>query len=181
MTPPENSGYFAYYFKEGELRYVSLMMKNNVPPDFLVKVTGNTEVVLYLSSSDPEKRIYAIQTREETDGKIFYTKIYGWKSGGHEVEYTIDYQDGRQDVFSMSSHGMHRNRYIYSGEEKCYVFKKSDCEYFQRTDVPKLLREYLAKELDMEIPLDSFENHIVTIDDWKNESALDAEFRTKRK
>ncbi len=129
MTPPEDSDSFAYYFKEYELRYVSLMMKNNVPPDFLVKVTRNTAVVLYFSSSNPEKRIYAIQTREEADGKIFYTKIYGWKSGDHEVEYTIDYQDGRQDVFTLSSSIMYRNRYVYSEEEKWYVLKKIDCKY----------------------------------------------------
>ncbi len=169
MTPPEDSDYFAYYFKDGELRYVSLMMKNDVPPDFLIKVMGNIQIVLYLSSDDPGKRIYAIRVREEGDGKIFYTKIYGWKSIDHEVEYTIDYQDGREDVFSMTTTSMHRDRYVYSEEEKWYVLKKSDCSYYQLTNATKWLRQYLAKELGKEIPEDPSENHIVTIDDWKRD------------
>ncbi len=171
MTPPEDSDYFAYYFKDGELRYVLLMKKKDVPSDFYVKVIGNTEVVLY-RSSDPEKKIFAIRIREDGDGKVFYTKIYGWHAGSHEVEYTIDYQDGRQDVFTLSSSIMYRNRYVYSEDEKWYVLKKIDCKYHRMWDFDGLVESVLNPDSEETDAEKDSKKVAITIDDFMTESAI---------
>ncbi len=89
-TPPKGCDYFVYYFKDNELKYVSIMQERGIPYGDVVKFDGHVQILFDYTTPNRENRIVQIMTVEEKNGEIHAMKIDGFYTNGHNVQYTIE-------------------------------------------------------------------------------------------
>lgn len=131
-VPPINCGYFTYYFKDNELKYVSRKDKSGKSFGDFVKIDGNMQIhVSNCMATQLDRKILDIVILEEKEGIFYHMEISGIDINGHNVEYTIDSKNGMKYVYILHSYEMGRKKLVYSEKEKCYLEEHTDCHYIK--------------------------------------------------
>ncbi len=128
--PPKKSPYFTYYFKNNKLQYVRSFNKDEIESPDLIRVLGNTEILIHAESALMGK-VTMIRMKEVKEEKVHYTEITGDSLKQLEVKLVIEDENLEDDEFVISSYFMEHNHYAPKDGSDEYVLTKSDTRYMK--------------------------------------------------